>query len=199
MLSDDPTRTRLERLRCTTALALALPGLAVRLRDGSDVAIEALRAPLPERPHETVPLCWMRSLAAEAHRRHGAGEALPDWVTGGDVTIELGLGRGRTLLPFDVVRAECPTVWTHAIAVPGRVEQIRDATAEVAATESVPDGVGDEVRLHGAPDLDVAVVTVTCRPSEDLSAEAAHLLRAVSMRTVVNGVHGPHDVHGATP
>ncbi len=178
----------LVRLRCATALALSAPGVSVRVRAGDDVVVEAMRPPLPVAAHQVVPLCWMRATAADLQARAridgSVGDA--DWFDPAIVRIDLGLRRGATMLPMGVLRVEGPGRWLHLVPVAGDIEAIRDATAAVVTEEPVSEGVGDQVQLHSARDLEVGVLSLRTVASESASEVAATVLRAAAMRHAVD-------------
>lgn len=185
MLELDLTTASLDALRRSVALAHAVPGVATTIEIDGGPTVEARRPPLPE-PTETrisVPVCWLRSaVASELATR----EADPTRIGSLDADIAVELHPTRTALPFSVVRFACSGRWVHATSIIGSSDDVRAAAVDVAEGTDHP-GL-DELSVHYAPDLGVAVLTIAVEPTEDASDLAANVLRTIDLRVGVAGV-----------
>jgi len=177
-------------LRCSAALAHAVPGVRLHIRAG-EREIASVGAPLPGSGRRHLSPSAFRNTVAEDHAAWVAGR--PDrfaWFTGyGEIAIDMLVPAGDRVLPSGVMRVSTGRLWVHAAAVARPLDACLAAIGglglhSVACRADEPLGVtvlhfasaeGDAARSRAASSsIQRAVATCAVADLEDLlRAEAA--------------------------
>jgi hypothetical protein len=132
-------------MRLTAAVAHALPGVRLRLRDGARTLLEVVRTDAPA--DGVVTPCAFRAAVARAHRLLEAGERLRflGLAEGEAPAIDVAVGPGGAIHPGGLYVVPRADGHLHAFAT----------TLEPAACRTV---VGAEASIHHDAATDVTIV-----------------------------------------